>query len=92
MQGVAGTHASEELLQTKAGPLQAQRVWFTSKLLELYSSVVGHVRQARSPVIEKLPAPQPAPQTALIVGKQAAAVTAPAHEVQLEQGATPEAL
>jgi len=72
--------------------LHAQRVWFTRTLLELYSSVVGHVRQARSPSIEKPPTPQPAPQTVLLVAEQAAAVTAPAHEVQGEQGAKPVAL
>ena len=80
------------MLHTKSGPLHAQRVWFTSTLLELYPSVVGHERQARSPASEKVPAPQPAPQTALLVAEQAAAVTAPAHEVQGEQGAKPVAL
>jgi hypothetical protein len=53
---------------------------------------VPQPRHARSPASEKVPAPQPSPQTAFLVGAQAAAVVAPAHEVQAEHGARPVAL
>ena len=50
----AGTasHASEVAFQAKAGSLQAQLVWPTSALLVLYSDVVPHARQLKSPASE----------------------------------------
>jgi len=71
--------------------LHAQRVWFTATLLT-FTPCPSQLRQDVSPATEKLPAPQPAPQTVLLVAEQAAAVTAPAHEVQGEHGAKPVAL
>ena len=69
--------------------LQAQLLWLTSALAVLYSCVVPHARQAVSPLSEKVCAPQPAPQTALLVAVQAADVSVPAHEAQAEHGASP---
>jgi len=37
----AATHLLDKASHTKAGPLQAQLVWFVFVLLTLYSSVVG---------------------------------------------------
>ena len=69
--------------------LQAQLLWLTSALAVLYSAVVGHERHAGSRARLKVPAAQPAPQTALLVRVQFAVVTVPAQEVQVVHGAVP---
>ncbi len=68
--------------------MQLQLVWLTRTLLVL-RPCPWHTRHAASPASEKVPAPQTLPQTALLVGVQAAAVTLPAHVVQAAQGASP---
>jgi len=70
--------------------LQAQLLWLTSALAELYAVPVGQVLHAASPARLNVPAPQPAPQTVLLVAVQFAVVTVPAQEAHDEHGAWPD--